>query len=186
MDKTKIMQGIELFLEGLGIEDWEADQHLKETPERAARGFMEVFKGYEENPRELLSKFFEEKQYDQMLTIGPITTWSMCSHHMLPFSMKVYVGYIPNGKIVGISKFVRVVRAISARLQVQERITEEIADVVNEVLEPLGCIVLIKDSKHMCMTMRGVKDVNASVSTSAIRGNFQENKVKQEFFDMIR
>lgn len=183
MDEKKIVQAITDLLKGLGVDL--NNQHLKDTPQRAAKGYMEIFNGYNQNPDELFTTF-EEGKYDQMIVVGPIKEYSMCSHHILPFNMEIYIGYIPQGKIAGISKFVRISRAISHKLQVQERITEEIADVIEENLKPLGVIVFIENSKHSCMTMRGVKCESATVSTSAIKGVFKEQEARNEFFNIIR
>lgn len=187
IDETKIANGIEMILDGLGLEDWECDQHLKETPERAARGFAEIFSGYDENPEEFL-KTFEERVYDDMLIVGPIQAYSVCSHHFLPFTMDIYIGYIPDRKIIGISKFVRIARTFSKRLQVQERITQEIADFIDSKLQPKGTMVLIKNSEHMCMKMRGVKDPCANVTTSAVKGVFADHSkgARQEFLQLIK
>ena len=184
VQRALLIAGIENILDGLGV-DWKNDQHLKETPLRAAKGLEEIYSGYQDNPEELLQKCFEEEDYDQMLVEGPIKAYSMCSHHLLPFTIDVYIGYIPNGKIVGISKFVRVTRAISRRLQVQERITEEIAEVIDRVLEPKGVIVHIRDSSHFCMKMRGVKSETATVSTTSFRGVFETQEARAEFFSTI-
>jgi GTP cyclohydrolase I len=182
-DEKKIEAGITQMLEGLGVDL--TDQHLIDTPKRATKGYMQIFEGYNQNPNELFT-VFDEATYDQMIIVGPIKEFSMCSHHILPFNMDIYIAYIPNQKIAGISKFVRISRAIAHKLQVQERITEEIADVVEENLKPEGVMVLIENSKHSCMTMRGVKCDSATVSTSAIRGKFKDSKVRDEFFNTIR
>lgn len=187
IDQEKIENGMKQILEGLGLEDWEFDQHLCETPARAARGFAEIFSGYDENPKDFL-KTFDEGVYDDMLIIGPIQAYSVCSHHFLPFNMDIFIGYIPNKKIIGISKFVRIARTFSKRLQVQERITQEIADFIDSELQPKGVMVLIKNSEHMCMKMRGVKDPCANVTTSAVKGVFANHGegAREEFLQLVK
>ena len=128
------------------------------------------------------SKTFPTKKTHQQIIIGPIKSYSTCSHHMLPFSMDIYIGYIPNDKILGISKFERIVKNISHKLQVQENITEEICDFLYEQLQPEGVIVLIKNSKHLCMEMRGINKYGQYTYTSDYAGLFNEDdKLKQEF-----
>lgn len=184
MNKNKIEEAITLLLkEGLELDLNE--QHLRETPKRAAKGFIEIFEGYDQDPKDYFTTF-KEDGYNQMIVVGPIKEYSMCSHHILPFTMDIYIGYIPNGKIIGLSKFVRISRAISHKLQVQERITEEIADIIQEELNPLGLIVFIENSKHNCMIMRGVKCEGVGVSTSTIRGVLQKQEAREEFFNIIR
>jgi GTP cyclohydrolase I len=183
MKINRIEQGITLILNEIEP-GWQDDPHLMETPGRAAKGLMEVLQGYKINPETLL-KTFEEKDYDQMITIGPIKSYSLCAHHLLPFNMEVYIGYIPDGKIAGISKFVRITQAITQRLQLQEKITEDIAEVIDKTLKPRGVIVVIKNSRHYCMAMRGVKNDTAAVSTSAIKGVFNKSKARAEFYNII-
>lgn len=178
----------EILKEGMGL-DWENNPHLKETPKRVAKVYSEIYDGYDINPEKYLKTFPAPKinKDNQIVMIGPIKTYSCCSHHMLPFSMDIYIGYIPNEKIMGISKFERIAKNISHKLQVQENITEEIADFLDEHLHPEGVIVSIKNSHHLCMAMRGVETKAASVTTSAIRGIFRENPdTRQEFFNLIQ
>ena len=188
MNVNIIANGLEMVLTGiLGNEDWKKDPHLHETPLRAAKGFAEIFEGYTQDPTEFFKAFDDENSCDQMVIVGPIKEYSTCAHHMLPFSMEIYTGYIPDGKIAGISKFVRMSRVIAKKLQVQERITEEIADIIEETLHPKGTMVLVKNSEHMCMKMRGVKSPCANVTTSAVRGVFStDEKARQEFLGLIK
>lgn len=177
----------EILKEGMGL-DWENNPHLKETPKRVAKVYKEIYDGYEINPAQYIKKFPAPKQgtNNQIITVGPIQTYSMCSHHMLPFSMDIYIGYIPDKTILGISKFERICKNISHKLQVQENITEEIADFLQQELKPEGVIVLIKNSKHLCMEMRGIESKNNSITTSAVRGIFLTDKsVKDEFLQII-
>lgn len=185
INEAKIEDGIIQVLEGLGLNEWKMDPHLTDTPKRVARAYKEIYRGYREDPKALLERSFEEAKYDQMIYIGPIAAFSTCSHHMLPFSCDVHVGYVPDGKIIGISKFARVVEAVCAKLQVQERITEEIADLIEEVAKPKGVMVVVENGIHLCMRMRGVKNPTATVTTSAVRGIFMEQSAKMEFLSLI-
>ena len=173
----------EILKEGMGL-DWENNPHLVETPKRVAKVYKQIYDGYEIDPKSYIKVFPAPKKgiNNQIVSVGPIQTYSMCSHHMLPFSMDIYVGYIPDETIMGISKFERICKNISHKLQVQENITEEIADLLEETLHPKGVIVLIKNSRHLCMEMRGVESKNTHVTTSAVRGVFlEDDKVKAEF-----
>lgn len=178
----------EILKEGMGL-DWENNPHLKETPKRVAKVYKQIYDGYETNPTTYIKKFPAPKQgiNNQIVTIGPIQTYSMCSHHMLPFSMDIYIGYIPNKTILGISKFERICKNISHKLQVQENITEEIADFLEQELQPEGVIVVIKNSKHLCMEMRGIESRNTHVTTSAVRGIFlTDPEIKKEFLNTLQ
>lgn len=182
--ETKIQ---EILKDGMGL-DWENNPHLKETPKRVAKVYKEIYDGYDINPEKYIKTFPAPKKGidNQIVSIGAIQTYSMCSHHMLPFSMDIYIGYIPNKVIMGISKFERICKNISHKLQVQEDITEEIADFLERTLDPKGIIVLIKNSKHLCMEMRGIESKNTHVTTSAIRGVFLDNpEIKKEFLQTI-
>ncbi|MCS7013181.1 MAG: GTP cyclohydrolase I FolE [Chloroherpetonaceae bacterium] len=166
-------------------EDPEREGLLK-TPERVAKALLYLTSGYHANPREiLLSAVFHEK-YDEMVLVKDIEVFSMCEHHMLPFFGKAHVAYIPNGKIVGLSKIPRVVDVYARRLQVQERMTQEIRDVIEEVLEPRGVAVVI-EAKHLCMVMRGVEKQNSTTTTSAMSGEFLKNSAtRSEFMRLIK
>jgi GTP cyclohydrolase I len=147
---------------------------LRETPARVARMYAEIFSGLGADPRELLSKKFTQK-YDEMVLERDIEFASMCEHHLLPFFGKAHIAYLPKGKIVGLSKLARVVEALSHRPQVQERMTEELADLLMEELEPRGVGVIL-EAAHTCMTVRGVRKPGAVCTTSAMRGTFRENQ----------
>lgn len=186
-NKDAIEQAIEQILEEGLFLDWKNEEHLKETPKRVANAYAEIFRGYSDDPKKYFKTFNAVKKGidNQMVIAGPIKAWSTCIHHMLPFNMDIYIGYIPNKKIIGISKFSRITKSICAKLQIQEQITEEIADFINDNLEPLGMMVIIKNSMHTCSAMRGAKDLCMSITTSAIRGVFKEFEVRKEFLDMI-
>ena len=170
---------------------------LKDTPRRVAKMYNELFKGYEVDPKKLLTTTFQEDagiedradgklDYTQgMVIVRNIEFYSHCEHHMVPFFGKAHVGYIPGKKVVGISKIARVVKAYAQRLQIQERLTKQIADAIEEVLEPQGVIVVI-EAEHLCMKMRGVKNPCADTVTSAVRGAFQEMPTRMEFLQLIR
>lgn len=157
---------------------------LLKTPERAAKAIKYLTRGYTLDPsRVLLSAMFEE-EYSEMVIVKDIELFSMCEHHMLPFFGKAHVAYIPNGRIVGLSKIPRVVDIFSSRLQVQERLTHEILKCIDQTLQPLGCAVVI-EAKHMCMMMRGVQKQNSKTTTSAFTGQFMINETRNEFLKLI-
>jgi GTP cyclohydrolase I len=168
INKPKIERAVRMILEAIG-EDPKRDG-LKLTPERVARMYEEIFGQGDHDPARALSVTFDEKHHEIVL-VKDIPFYSMCEHHLLPFFGKAHVAYIPNGKIVGISKVARVVEAFARRPQVQERMTSQIADLINEKLGAEGVAVII-EAVHTCMTMRGVKKPGASVVTSAMRGDF--------------
>src|SRR5438309_9377113 len=147
---------------------------LRETPARVARMYAEMFAGLHQDPRELLRKTFTQK-YDEIVLVKDIEFESMCEHHLLPFLGKAHIAYIPNGKIVGLSKLARVVEALSRRPQVQERMTEELADLLMKELNPRGVGVILEAS-HTCMTIRGVRKRDSVCTTSAMRGGFKDNQ----------
>ncbi len=147
---------------------------LRETPDRVARMYAELFSGLHQDPRQLLEKTFTEK-YDEMVTVNDIGFDSLCEHHLLPFMGKAHVAYIPNGKIVGLSKLARVVEMLSRRPQVQERMTEQIADLLMTELDARGVGVIL-EATHTCMTIRGVRKPHSVMKTSAMRGSFLTNE----------
>jgi len=180
IDRKKIIEGITLFLEGIG-EDL-SREGIKETPERVAKMWEEF-----EKERSFDFKLFEEySSYSEMIIVKDIPFYSMCEHHLLPFFGKAHIAYIPHNKICGLSKLVRTVRAMALKPQVQERLTEEIADLVNKELEPMGVGVVI-EAEHLCMSMRGVRSPGHSTITSSLRGNFLKDiRTKDEFFKLLR
>lgn len=158
---------------------------LIETPSRVARAFEEFFVGYAQDPVAILQKTFEEIEgYDEMITLRGIRFESHCEHHMAPIIGKAWVGYIPNGRVVGISKLARVVEVYAKRLQIQEKMTAQIANTINDVLQPQGVAVIIK-AQHHCMTTRGVHKPDTDLVTSRMLGCFRDNPItRQEFISM--
>lgn len=172
IDLKKIEKGVRLILEGVGEDPNRPG--LKETPQRVARMFAEILGGMTEDPGEPLA-VIQEERHDEMVLIKNIPLYSMCEHHLLPFAGQAHIAYIPKGgRIVGLSKIARVVDILSRRLQVQERLTKQIADLIEEKLKPLGVMVVI-EAEHMCMSMRGVKKPRSITVTSAVRGSFRNN-----------
>ena len=158
---------------------------LRKTPMRAAKAMHTLTRGYAQDPKQvLLDALFDEK-YNQMVIVKDIDFFSMCEHHMLPFYGKAHVAYIPNGHITGLSKIARVVDIYSHRLQVQERLTQQIEDCIQSALKPLGVMVVI-EAKHMCMQMRGVEKQNSITTTSAFSGAFNQAKNREEFMNLLR
>lgn len=182
-DKDKIKKAVELIIEAIG-ED-KNREGLKETPERIADMYEEIFKGLYENPREHLKNGFVEEKHHEMVILRNISFFSMCEHHFLPFFGKAHVGYIPGKKLVGISKIARVVDIVARKPQLQERMTSEIADIIFEEVNPLGVGVVI-EAEHLCMVMRGVKKMGSLIVTSAIRGGFEKYaSTRSEFLMLI-
>jgi len=158
---------------------------LIDTPNRVARMYAEIFSGYKGDPKAFLKRQFEEDSYEQMVVVRDIPFYSHCEHHMVPFFGKCHIGYIPDGKVVGLSKLARVVEGYARRLQIQERLTSQICCCIDEVLEPRGVIVVMK-AEHMCMTMRGVQKPGSLTVTSDVKGVFySEDTAKQEFYSNI-
>jgi len=160
-------------------------QGLVRTPERVARMYDELTAGYHTDPVKLVNGALFDVDYDDMVIVKDIDFYSMCEHHMLPFLGRVHVAYIPNGKVIGLSKIPRIVEMFARRLQIQEQMTQQIADFIQEVLDPRGVAVVV-EGMHMCSIMRGVKKANASMTTSAMLGSFREDpKTRAEFLDHI-
>ena len=157
---------------------------LEKTPERVAKAMAFLMNGYDVNPDDLIKKAIFHEAYSEMVIVKDIEVYSMCEHHMLPFFGKAHVAYIPDGKIVGLSKIPRVVDAYSRRLQVQERLTDEIKNCIQEALEPLGVAVVI-EAQHMCMCMRGIQKQNSVTTTSSFTGAFEKNKTRKEFISLV-
>ena len=157
---------------------------LVKTPERAAKAMKFLTSGYSINPKEILEGAMFKEDYKEMVIIKDIELYSLCEHHMLPFFGKAHIAYIPNGHIVGLSKIPRVVDVFARRLQVQERLTEQILDCINDTLKPQGVAVVIEAS-HMCMMMRGVQKQNSTTTTSGFRGAFKESNTRNEFLKLI-
>ncbi|MGY8967083.1 MAG: GTP cyclohydrolase I FolE [Flavobacteriales bacterium] len=157
---------------------------LVKTPDRAAKAMKFLTSGYSMNPKEILEGAMFKEDYKEMVIIKDIELYSLCEHHMLPFFGKAHIAYIPNGHIVGLSKIPRVVDVFARRLQVQERLTEQILDCINDTLKPQGVAVVIEAS-HMCMMMRGVQKQNSTTTTSGFRGAFKESNTRNEFLKLI-
>ena len=161
-------------------------QGLERTPYRVARMYKELTKGYRESPEKLINKAHFDVAYDEMVVVTNIDFYSLCEHHMLPFFGVAHVGYIPRGRVVGLSKIPRIVEMFARRLQVQENMTQEIANVLHDQLEPDGVGVVI-EGYHMCMMMRGVEKQKAKMITSSLLGSFKEDsKTRTEFLELIR
>ena len=159
---------------------------LEQTPARVARSLRFFTTGYEQNPKEIMNGALFEVSYDEMVIVKDIEFYSLCEHHLLPFFGRVHVAYIPDGKVLGLSKIPRLVEMFARRLQVQERMTVNIAETLEELLEPKGVAVVV-EAIHLCMMMRGVRQQNASAITSSIRGEFeQDSKTRAEFMDLLR
>lgn len=170
-------------LEGLG-EDINREG-LQKTPERASKAMQYLTHGYDLDPAEILRSAMFAEDYSQMVIVKDIEIYSLCEHHILPFFGKAHVAYIPDGQIVGLSKIPRICDAFSRRLQVQERLTVEIRDCIQETLNPLGVAIVI-EAKHMCMQMRGVQKQNSITTTSAFTGEFLKDKTRAEFLNLIK
>ena len=170
--------------------EWAGDdptrEGLVETPKRVAKAYEQFFEGYDLDPEEILRKTFEEVEgYDEMVIVKDIRLESHCEHHIVPILGKAHIGYIPNNRVVGISKLARIVDVFGKRLQTQETMTSQIANVIQKVLDPKGVAVVI-DASHQCMTTRGVHKPEASTVTSAMKGIFKENAVtRNEFLSFV-
>ena len=157
---------------------------LLKTPERVAKALLYLTQGYDLDAKEILSSAMFKEDYSQMVIVKDIEVYSMCEHHMLPFFGKAHVAYIPNGHVVGLSKIPRVVDVFARRLQVQERLTNEIRDCIQDTLGPLGVGIVI-ECRHLCMSMRGVQKQNSVTTTSAFTGEFLKEKTRTEFLNLI-
>ena len=159
---------------------------LEETPGRVAKAFRFFTQGYQQNPDEVLSEALFDVSYDEMVLVKDIEFYSLCEHHMLPFFGRAHVAYIPNGKVLGLSKMARLVEIFARRLQVQERLTVEIAETIDTELNPRGVAVVV-EAIHLCMMMRGVQQQNSFAITSSLRGVFRsDSKTRSEFMELIR
>ncbi|MGB6648705.1 MAG: GTP cyclohydrolase I FolE [Bacteroidota bacterium] len=182
--KTKKMEElVEQMLEQIGEDP--RREGLLQTPRRVARAYQFLTQGYSQDVREVLNGAVFKEKYNEMVIVKEIDFFSMCEHHMLPFYGRAHVAYIPSGKILGLSKIPRIVEVFSRRLQVQERMTQQIADTLYEALNPDGVGVVI-EARHMCMMMRGVEKQNSLATTSAMLGSFRDDvKTRQEFLTLI-
>lgn len=157
---------------------------VEDTPRRVVKSWKEIYAGYRMDPAQILSRTFEKNGYNQMVISKDIELYSMCEHHCLPFFGRAHVAYLPGKKVVGLSKLSRLVDCFARRLQIQEKLTEQIANAIQEHLNPNGVMVVV-EAQHMCMTMRGVGKQNSWMVTSAIKGAFEQDKVRQEFLKLI-
>lgn len=171
--------------------EWAGDdpdrEGLLDTPRRVVKAYRELFAGYDADPRDYLERTFEEVGgYDELVLLRDIRVVSFCEHHMLPFLGKAHVGYLPSDRVVGISKLARVVHGFARRLQIQEKLTAEIAEAIQDILKPKGVGVVIV-SEHSCMTMRGVNTPGSRLTTSSLLGQVRDDpRTRQEFFDLVR
>lgn len=183
VDQEKVRAAVKLLLEGIGEDT--GREGLLETPDRIARMYEEICSGMDENAGEHLSRVFTV-EHNEMVLEKDIVFYSLCEHHLMPFYGKAHVAYIPNGKVVGLSKIARTVEVFAKRLQIQEQMTGQIADAIMEYLAPQGVMVML-EAEHMCMTMRGVKKPGSKTVSVAARGVFEENELLQNrFFHMLK
>jgi GTP cyclohydrolase I len=181
--EKKVAENVYSILEQIGEDP--SRQGLLKTPERVAKAYSFITQGYEQDARKILRSAMFDEDYSEMVLVKDIELYSLCEHHMLPFFGKAHIAYIPNGKIVGLSKIPRIVDVFARRLQVQERLTIEIRDAIQETLEPAGVAVVI-EAHHLCMQMRGVSKQNSATTTSAFSGAFLEDiKTRKEFISLI-
>lgn len=179
---NKISAHYKGILELLG-EDPSRDGLLK-TPDRAAKAMQFITQGYQANPLEILQSALFDEDHSEMIIVKDIELYSMCEHHLLPFFGRAHVAYIPNGKIVGLSKIARIVDVFARRFQVQERLTTQVRDCMQEALNPLGVAVVI-EARHLCMMMRGVEKQNSVTTTSAFCGEFEKQTTRNEFINLV-
>ena len=180
--KFSIEENVERLLYLIENSNWRREG-LKETPRRVARAYKELFSGYGTNPDDILTVFSSDG-YDQIILLKDIELYSTCEHHMLPFFGKAHVAYLPDKKIVGISKLARLVEIYARRLQIQERIGEQVTNALMKYLQPLGAACII-EAKHLCMMSRGIQKQNSVMVTSSLKGAFLDDDVKQEMMRMI-
>jgi GTP cyclohydrolase I len=183
IDTRAVEEAVDSMLRALG-EDPEREG-LRNTPKRVARMYCELLSGYHTDPDRLVNDALFNVSYDEMVIVRDIEFYSLCEHHMLPIMGRAHVAYIPDGKVLGLSKIPRIVDMYARRLQVQERMTRQIADFLSELLEPKGVAVVV-EALHLCMSMRGIKKQDARMTTSAMHGGFRTNvATRQEFLDNI-
>jgi len=181
--KIEVANAVAHILKSVG-EDLDRDG-LRNTPDRVARMYDEILFGYTVDPVKLLNNALFDVDYAEMVVVGDIDFWSMCEHHMLPIFGQAHVAYLPDKKVVGLSKIPRVVEAFARRLQIQERMTRQIAELIDDLVEPQGVGVVVQ-ATHLCVAMRGAKKPNAHMRTTALLGSFLTNeKTRNEFFDSI-
>lgn len=172
IDQGRIEKAVREIIEALGEDPLR--EGLMQTPERVARFYAEVFEGIHTEPGEVIDAFFGEEHYEEIVMVREIPFYSMCEHHLVPFHGQAHVAYMPKGRVTGLSKLARLVEGFARRPQMQERLTAQVADCLQERLDPLGVLVVI-EAEHLCMSMRGVKKAGAKTVTSAVRGLMQTN-----------
>lgn len=183
IDQESIRQAVSQIITAVGENP--KREGLRRTPERVARMYVELLEGYRQDPVALINEACFEVNYDEMVVVRDIEFYSLCEHHLLPFMGRAHVAYIPKGRVIGLSKIPRVVDLFARRLQVQERMTRQIADFINGLLHPMGVAVVI-EALHLCSMMRGVMKHNARMTTSAMLGSFRSSlATRQEFLDNI-
>lgn len=182
MSEQAIITAVQAIIRSIG--DDPEREGLQETPQRVFKAYQELFAGYRVNP-ESLFKTFDKEMYDEMVVLKDAEFTSWCEHHMLPFSGVAHIAYIPDGQIVGLSKLARLLDCYAKRLQVQERLTDQITYALKTYLKPLGAACVVEAS-HMCMSCRGVLKQRSSMITSSLLGEFRNPEVRQEFFNLIR
>ena len=184
MSRKKIEEAVKEILINIG-EDPNREGLIK-TPHRVAKSFEFLTKGYKQDPKEILNQALFTTTNDEMVLVRDIEFYSLCEHHLLPIIGRVHVAYIPDGKVVGLSKIPRIVEVFARRLQIQEQLTEQIADAINDTIKPKGVAVVVH-ARHMCMEMRGVEKINSTTVSSALRGLFKSDlKTRSEFFNLIK
>lgn len=184
MDLVRVEKLVENLVEEIG-EDAKREGLLR-TPKRVAKAYEFLTSGYQKNIEDVLNNAIFNEKYDEMVLVKNIDFYSLCEHHMLPFYGKIHIAYVPDGKIVGLSKIPRIVDVFARRLQVQERMTQQIADTLAKYLAPKG-VAVVSEAYHMCMMMRGVEKQNSSATSSAMHGLFKEDaRTRTEFLDLIR
>ena len=184
IDKEAIKKAVEQIIVALGEDP--NREGLKETPDRVARMYTELCSGYSQKATDVLKVFYEEGNYEEIVLVKDIPIYSLCEHHLVPFFGVAHVAYIPRkGKVTGLSKIARTVEVFARRLQLQERLTKQIADAIDEIVKPIGVMVVI-EAEHLCMSMRGIKKPGISTVTSAVRGIFKENeKTRSETLSLM-
>lgn len=183
MNKEIVEKNVKTLLEEMGEDP--NREGLMRTPHRVAKAYEFLTQGYTKDIQKIVNGAIFEEKYDEMVIVKDIDFYSMCEHHLLPFYGKVHIAYVPNGKIIGLSKLPRIVDVFARRLQIQERLTQEIADTLDEILQPKG-VAVVAEGYHMCMMMRGVEKQNSITTTSAVHGLFQEDaRTRTEFLNLI-
>ena len=182
-DNQKFENAITEILEMLGEDP--GREGLLKTPSRVAKALQFLTEGYQQDPKEILNQALFTTSNDEMVLVRDIEFYSMCEHHMLPIIGRAHVAYIPDGKVVGLSKIPRIVNVFARRLQIQEQMTEQIADAISETIKPKGVAVVLH-ARHMCMEMRGVQKINSTTVSSALRGLFKrDERTRNEFYNLI-